>query len=121
MIVRLAPLALALLIAPAQETRIDVAMSNFEFTPATIHLKARQPYMLHLTSDGGHSFAAPAFFAAATIAPGDRGKIAKGKIELGEDESVDIHFTAPAPGRYETHCTHFLHASRGMKGEIVVS
>lgn len=119
--IRLAPLALALLIAPAPETRIDVAMSNFEFTPATIRLEAHQPYLFHVTSDGGHSFAAPAFFAAATVAPADRGKIVKGRIELGEGESVDIHFTAPAAGSYEAHCTHFLHASRGMKGTIVVS
>ena len=96
-------------------------MSNFEFTPATIQLKAHQPYLLHLTSDGGHSFAAPEFFATAEIAPADRGKIAKGRIEVGEDESVDIHLTAPAPGTYEAHCTHFLYATRGMKGTIVVS
>ena len=124
MILRLAPLALGLLIAspaaPAQETRVDIAMSNFEFTPATIHLKAHQPYLLHLTSDGGHSFAAPAFFAAATVAPEDRAKIAKGKIEVDEIAPIDIHLTAPAAGSYEAHCTHFLHASRGMKGVILV-
>jgi len=122
MMLRLAPLALMFLVAapvPA-ETRIDIALSNFKFTPATIHLKAHQPYLLHLTSDGGHSFAAPAFFTAATVAPEDRAKIAKGKIEVDEIAPIDIHLTAPAAGSYEAHCTHFLHASRGMKGVILV-
>lgn len=120
---RFAALALFALTASATpaETRIDIEMSNFKFAPEPIQMKAGQPYLLHLTSDGGHSFAAPAFFAAATIAPADAAKIVKGKIELEAGDSVDIHLTAPAAGHYETHCTHFLHASRGMKGEIVVS
>ena len=121
MAIRIAVLALTLLLAPAPaETRIDIALSNFKFAPATIQLKAGQPYLFHLTSDGGHSFAAPAFFAAATIAPGDRGKVTGGKIELEAGDSIDIHLTAPARGSYEAHCTHFLHATRGMKGKIVV-
>ena len=123
MIARLAPLALALLVAaPAPaETRIDIELSNFKFAPATIQLKAGQPYLFHLTSDGGHSFAAPAFFAAATIAPADRGKVASGKIELEAGDSIDIYLTAPGAGSYEAHCTHFLHTTRGMKGKIIVN
>ena len=52
-------LALALTAAaPASEQRIDVALSNFKFTPSTIALVHGQRYVLHLTSSGGHSFAA---------------------------------------------------------------
>lgn len=120
---RYALLALALTAAApaASEQRIDVAMANFKFTPATIRLKAGQPYLLHLSSKGAHSFSAKAFFAAATVAPGDRGKISDGKIEVGDGKSVDIHFAAPRAGSYEIHCTHFFHANQGMKGAFVVS
>jgi plastocyanin len=121
---RFALLALALLVAPAaaqDATRIDIALTNFEFTPSTIQLKAGQRYMLHLTSSGGHNFAAKAFFAAATVDPADRAKLKAGRIELEKGGSVDIHLTAPAAGSYEVRCTHFLHSTMGMTGKIVVS
>jgi plastocyanin len=35
-------------------------------------------------------------------------------------ESADVSFTTGAPGSYEMHCTHPLHAMLGMKGRIVV-
>lgn len=118
---KLLPLAaLALTAAAPAEQRIDVALSNFRFTPATIALREGQPYLLHLTSRGGHSFAAKEFFAAATMPAADRAKISGGKIELEGGESVDIHFTAPGPGTYRIKCTHFLHASFGMTGAFVV-
>ncbi len=105
--------------APA-ERRVDVALSNFKFTPDTIALVHGQPYVLHLSSSGGHSFAAKAFFAAATMAPGDRARLKDGRIELASGASVDIAFVAPRPGTYPIKCTHFLHASFGMTGKFVV-
>lgn len=111
-------LALALTAAaPAAEQRIDVALSNFKFTPSTIALVHGQSYVLHLTSSGGHSFAARDFFAAAA----DRAKIRDGKVELDSDTAVDLHFTAPRAGTYPIKCTHLLHASFGMTGKFVVS
>ena len=72
-------------------------------------------------ASGGHDFAAPDFFAAATVSPEDRGKIAKGRVALGGGDSVDLRLTAPASrGRYLLRCTHFMHAAFGMKGAIVV-
>ncbi|MBO9621178.1 MAG: cupredoxin domain-containing protein [Sphingomonas sp.] len=118
---KLLPLAaLALASAAPAEQRVDVALSNFRFTPATIALHHGQPYLLHLTSHGGHSFAAKEFFAAATMPAADRAKLAGGKVELDDGESVDIHFVAPAPGNYRIKCTHFLHAGFGMTGAFVV-
>ena len=102
------------------EQRIDVVLSNFKFTPATIQLAHGRPYVLHLSSHGGHSFAAKAFFAAATLPAADRARIKDGKIELDSGDSVDVHFVAPAPGRYPLKCTHFLHAGFGMTGSVVV-
>jgi uncharacterized cupredoxin-like copper-binding protein len=113
-------LALLVTTAAPAEQRIEVALSNFRFTPATIPLVHGQPYVLHLSSQGGHSFAARAFFAAATIAPSDRARIANGKIELRGGETAEIRFVAPAPGTYPIKCTHFLHAGFGMTGKFVV-
>ena len=113
---------LALLVAAAAPTgqHIEVALSNFRFTPATIQLVHGQPYVLHLSSSGGHSFAARAFFAAATMPPVDRARLKGGKVELKGGETVDIHFTAPGAGSFPIKCTHFLHASFGMTGKFVV-
>jgi len=115
-------LALALTAAaPASEQRIDVAPSNFKFTPSTIALVHGQTYVLRLTSSGGHSFAAKQFFAAAAMPAADRAKIRDGKVELDSDTVVDLHLTAPGPGTYPIKCTHLLHASFGMTGKFVVS
>jgi len=114
------PLAALALTASTQPQRIDVRLSNFKFTPDTITLTHGQPYVLHLSSSGGHSFAAKAFFAAATMPAADRAKAKDGKVDLEGGDSVDIHFTAPKPGSYPVKCTHFLHASFGMTGTIVV-
>jgi len=114
----LAPLAL--LAAPAQPARIDIALSNFKFTPSTIRLKAGHHYILHLTSTGGHSFEAKAFFAAAKVDPADAAKLKAGRIELDEGEAIDIHFTAPGAGSFPVRCTHFLHSTWGMTGTITV-
>ena len=116
------PTAALALTASAQPERIDIQLSNFKFAPATIAMTHGQPYVLHLTngSGGSHDFVAKGFFAAAQVAPGDRARIRGGSIELDGGESADIHLTAPAPGSYEVHCSHFMHSTFGMTGKIVV-
>jgi uncharacterized cupredoxin-like copper-binding protein len=103
--------------------RVEIDLSSFKFTPSTIALHHGQSYVLHFVNkaSGGHDFAAKAFFKAATIAPGDRATVAKGQIELDGGETADVHLTAPAPGTYEAHCSHFMHSTFGMTGSIVVS
>lgn len=110
------------LTASAQPQRIDVELSNFRFAPATIAMTHGRPYVLHLANRarGSHDFVAKGFFAAASVAPGDRARITDGSVELDGGESVDIHLTAPAAGSYEVHCSHFMHSAFGMKGKIVV-
>lgn len=116
------PFAALALTASAQPERIDIQLSNFKFAPATIAMTHGQPYVLHLTngSGGSHDFVAKDFFAAAAVAPADRAKIRGGSIELDGGESTEIHLTAPAPGSYEVHCSHFMHSTFGMTGKIVV-
>ncbi len=97
---------------------VEVQLSSFDFTPATISLRAGQPIILHLanSANGGHNFAAPQFFAAAT---GVSGPVRNGTIEVGGHQTVDVRVT-PARGRYRLRCTHTLHSTFGMNGEIVV-
>ena len=102
---------------------IDVHLSNFHFTPDKIQMQHGGAYRLHLTNEasGGHNFDAGTFFAAAQVDPSDQAKVKKGTIELKGGETVDIRLVAPAAGTYKLHCSHFLHSSFGMTGEIVVS
>jgi plastocyanin len=101
---------------------ITVQLSSFKFTPATLTLMHGRPYVIHFTntSSGGHDFVAKDFFAAATIAPEDRSKVAKGGVSLGGGESTDVHLVPNRPGTYKSHCSHFMHSGFGMKGQVVV-
>lgn len=116
----LLPLAFLAIPAAAQnEARtVDVTLSNFDFTPSTIRLRAGEPIVLHLVNaaHGGHNFAAPEFFAAAS---GVSGPVSDGKVEVHGNQSVDIHVT-PAHGHYHLRCTHTMHTAFGMSGEIDV-
>lgn len=104
------------------ETRVAITLTSFAFTPEVVTLEHGRRYVLHIDnqSGGGHNFAAPEFFAAAVVAPADRAKISRGRVEVGGHDRVDIHLTAPAAGTYALRCTHFLHTGFGMSGSIVV-
>jgi plastocyanin len=103
--------------ASAQQ-RVEVQLSNFDFSPDTIRLRAGQPVVLHLvnTGRGGHNFAAPDFFAGAA---GVSGPVRGGTVEVPGGQSVDIRLT-PARGSYRLRCTHTLHSTFGMRGRIIV-
>jgi len=92
--------------------RVEIVLTNFSITPAAIHLKAGTPVVPHFVNQGssGHNFSAPTFFGSAV--PG-------GTVELRKGESRDVSL-APHAGHYDVRCTHFLHASFGMKGTIDV-
>jgi len=108
--------------SPGSEPQIDIALSNFRFEPSTITLQHAHAYTLHFVNraSGGHDFIAKAFFAAAAVAPSDRGKIAKGGVALKGGDQADVHIVAPAAGRYDAHCSHFMHSTFGMTAMIVV-
>ena len=119
----LASLFLAVAIVPASADEvptITIHLSSFAFTPDQIRLRRGVPVRLQLVNDssGGHNFSAPAFFAASTFpggtAPPD------GKIDVPAGKTIDIVVVADRPGSYKLECTHFLHATFGMTGTIVV-
>jgi len=111
-----------LLLAPASalsaQSRAEVQLKNFDFVPRTINLHAGQSVTLHLvnTAHGGHNFAAPEFFAAATHVSGP---VSHGAVEVHGGQSVDVTLT-PARGTYRLRCTHTMHTAFGMTGSIVV-
>ena len=101
---------------------VTVDMKSFAFTPAALNFRAGQPYRLRLvnTASGGHSFEAPEFFASAMVAPGDEARIVKGNVEVAGGDTIEIRFVPKAAGTYDFRCSHFLHATFGMTGKIVV-
>ncbi|MBC2777969.1 cupredoxin domain-containing protein [Parasphingopyxis marina] len=106
----------------SQAETVTVTLSSFAFTPETIELDHGRPYRLHFVngSDGGHNFAARDFFEAAELGPGAAEMLDRGRIELDGGQSADIYVMLAEPGEYEVHCSHFMHTTFGMSGDIVV-
>ncbi|MGA9794945.1 MAG: cupredoxin domain-containing protein [Rhizomicrobium sp.] len=127
---RAAVLALSvapLLLSPAHAqnaTTISVSLTNFKFTPSTITLKSGTTYTLHLVNNGGssHDFSAPEFFKASTVAAADESKIDSddGGVDLDSGQSADVTVTPNKAGTYKLVCTHFMHQTFGMTGQIIV-
>ena len=97
---------------------VEVRLSSFDFSPETIRLRAGEPVRLHLvnTGSGGHNFSAPQFFAAAREVSGP---VERGTVEVGSRRAIDVRLI-PARGSYRLRCTHTLHSTFGMRGEIIV-
>jgi plastocyanin len=108
--------------AESGATNVEIEMASFKYRPATIRLEHGRDYVLHFvnTASGGHDFTAQAFFDAARIAPEDRARLDKGSVGLAGGKEARIHLTAPAASHYKVHCSHFMHSTMGMTGEIVV-
>jgi plastocyanin len=102
---------------PAART-VEVQLSNFDFAPNQIRLRAGEPIVLRLVNGarGGHNFAAPEFFAAARAVSGP---VREGKVEVGGHQRAEVRLT-PARGHYRLRCTHTMHTAFGMTGEIIV-
>jgi len=101
---------------------VQVVMADFSFTPNALQFSANKPYHLRLTNkaDHGHSFDAPEFFAAVTVAPEDKAKIVKGDVEVEGGKTVDVSFVPTVSGPYKFYCSHLGHAILGMTGDVVV-
>ena len=107
---------------PQPPAAINVQLANFKFAPRTIVLDHGRRYALRLynSSGGGHNFTAPAFFAAAAIAPADRRWVRGGEVEVPPGQLREIRLAVPGPGRYPLKCTHKFHKFFGMSGTIIV-
>lgn len=96
--------------APSQQTppaavTIDLASSNFAFSPAEVKVKAGAPINLKFsTSEGFHTFLIDSLNLKKSVAAG-----------------TTVTFNAPtAPGRYPYYCDVGSHRSLGMEGVLVV-
>ena len=110
----------AALAQPTPRT-VNVQLTSFDFTPSAIRLRAGEPIVLRLTNSGsgGHNFSAPQFFSAATVPAGQGVAVRNGAIEVPGHQTVSLRLT-PARGSYRLRCTHTLHTTFGMKGQITV-
>ncbi len=106
--------------APASDS-VTVLLSNFAFDPEHIQLKSGMPVQLRFVneSNGGHSFSAPAFFAASSFPPGTSAPEG-GEIEVTSHQTVVLQLVPRQPGTYSLKCTHALHDLFGMTGAIEV-
>ena len=117
---------LALLAMPAAAQTapqtVEVRLSNFDYTPGVIRLRAGEAVTLKLvnSSGGGHNFSAPAFFEAARLLPGANPQIREGTVEVRSRQIVTMHLV-PARGTYRLRCTHTLHSTLGMRGQIIAA
>ena len=118
----------ALTIAPAiahdfgKATGQPVKLVDYKFEPGAIQLVAGKPAILRLTNSAQqpHEFAAPEFFASATIRRADAKSINKeGEAEVAPGRHVDIALV-PRAGTYHLQCNKPGHAALGMRGTIIV-
>jgi len=101
---------------PAAQLTIQVW--SFGFAPQPIHLRAGQPVTLTFVNRSGssHDFVAHSFFANSRIVSGSA---ADGEIDLPGHATRSVTLV-PRAGRYNAHCSHFLHKQMGMVDVIVV-
>lgn len=105
--------------------RVDVALTDFDFTPRHLVLEHGRPYRLHLVNQGsaGHNFDAPAFFQAASLRDDTAARLRadRGAIEVAKGETADLYLVPGPAGTYPLECSHLLHAAIfGMTGDIEV-
>jgi len=109
----------------SKATRIDVVLESFAFAPDHLVFARGRSYRLHLKNraDGGHNFDAPAFFRTVELKPDATSAAVRksgGVVELPAGGEADVYFVPDRAGRYPLICSHFLHESFGMEGDIVV-
>jgi len=102
---------------------VDVALSEYEFTPATLRFAAGRPYRLRLENRGteAHDFASKPFFeaiaAARLVEPGRTVPLPRlVSIGVAAGATKEVDFVAVKPGSYPFQCNEPLHALLGMTG-----
>jgi plastocyanin len=102
---------------------VEIVLSSYAFTPSTLNLRVGKPYHLVFASSvtKDHNFAAPELFQSGIIADADKAKVSRdGEVEVDDGGTVTVDFVPGKAGTYPFDCTHFMHATLGMKGTAVV-
>ena len=105
--------------------KVDIALSEYAFSPSSLNFQEGHSYDLHLANPGGevHDFASKPFFqaiAAAKLVASDK-TIPLPRLEriaVRSGEAKDLYFVAIRPGVYPFKCTEPLHAAFGMTGTV---
>jgi uncharacterized cupredoxin-like copper-binding protein len=102
---------------------VDVALSEYDFTPDKLQFQQGQPYRLHLTNDGWevHDFASKPFFqaiAAAKLVDAQKTISLPHLVSIGvaPGKAKDLYFVPVRTGTYSFECNEPLHATFGMTG-----
>ena len=115
----IAALALAAPVAaqPAA-TAVPIHLYSYGYAPSPIVLRAGVPVTLVFqnVSGSGHTFKAPAFFAASRMVSG---MTMHGEVHVMAHQSMSVT-VVPARGTYPVHCSHFMHDQLGMHSVIYV-
>ncbi len=106
---------------------VDVALSEYAFTPAELTFRAGTAYRLRLRNTGTatHFFVSDGFFKAIAVR---RLKTAGGEVKATYLRSIvlppgavkELTFVAVRPGTYRLECTAPFHAAFGMVGRLRV-
>jgi uncharacterized cupredoxin-like copper-binding protein len=111
----------------SQAETVEVALSEYEFSPATLSFEAGEPYLLVLRNEGTstHTFTSPGFYRAIAaqklVAGNDEQALPYiEQIEIPSGSSKGLYFLPVRKGTYALECAVFLHESFGMHGEITI-
>ena len=106
---------------------INVALSEYEFSPLSLNFQEGHSYKLRLANTGRevHDFASKPFFqaiAAAKLVASDKTIPLPHleRIAVRPGEAKELYFVAIRPGSYPFKCTEPLHATFGMTGTATI-
>ena len=114
--------AALVLAAPAPAARptnvVPIQLYSYGYAPSPIVLRAGVPVTLIFqnVSGSGHTFKAPAFFAASKMVSG---MTMQGEVHVMAHKSMSVT-VVPARGTYPVHCSHFMHDQLGIHSVIYV-
>jgi len=111
----------------SQAQTVEVALSEYTFTPSTLTFEAGRPYrlLIHNTGSSAHTFTSRGFFQAiaAQKLVSDAGEVKLPyieDIEIPSDSTKELYFVPVRAGGFPLKCSMFLHADFGMTGDINV-
>jgi uncharacterized cupredoxin-like copper-binding protein len=111
----------------AHAETVTLSLSEFAFSPTSVTLRAGQPVRLRLVNAGNiaHNFTSPDLFRSVALRPEDgtgaRVLASGGSVEVPAGQTRELLLVPLSPGRHAFECTHPLHATLGMRGEVVVA
>jgi uncharacterized cupredoxin-like copper-binding protein len=104
-------------------TTVDIVLSEYKFTPSSLHFRRNVPYRLHLSNAGieVHDFASKPFFqaiAAAKLVDAQQTIALPHLVSIGiaPGKAKDLYFVPVRSGSYSFECGEPLHATFGMTG-----